>query len=258
MLEVQIIACRTQEFLKILARFAPLPNYLKRSQRSLEKGHNRLLVCRSDCGEEIIENLIQKLNLLRSDLKPILVCDRLAETRTQYQEWKLLWPISVEAQHFQRAKLTMEEIPIIQNNIKLLMTLEDTGMVVDPRDNIPISQAKMDLDVSLLDHCVMRLVENVSNCEKKRQTAASTGNVRKKETDGYYLTGLDVYLNEEPCAMCSMALVHSRVRRVFWIKSRSDGGLGSRYKFHEKKSLNHHFKVYGECDDWNFDACIED
>lgn len=41
-----------------------------------------------------------------------------------------------------------------------------------------------------------------------------------------------------------MALLHSRIRRVFYLVSRSDGALGSRYKLHAAKLLNHHFEVY--------------
>ena len=42
----------------------------------------------------------------------------------------------------------------------------------------------------------------------------------------YLLTGYDVYLTREPCIMCSMALVHSRVSRVFFTEpSPQKGGL---------------------------------
>jgi len=41
-----------------------------------------------------------------------------------------------------------------------------------------------------------------------------------------------------------MALVHSRIGRVFYINQRQDGALGSRYKLHTWTALNHHFDVY--------------
>ena len=51
-----------------------------------------------------------------------------------------------------------------------------------------------------LDHCVMRML-------------------REYTDDNYYLTGYDLYIFREPCIMCAMALVHSRVRRVFYWKN---------------------------------------
>ena len=61
----------------------------------------------------------------------------------------------------------------------------------------------------------------------------------------YLCTGFDLYLTHEPCTMCAMALVHSRIGRVFYVHSNSEGGaLGSRYSVHELPSLNHHFRVY--------------
>ena len=42
-----------------------------------------------------------------------------------------------------------------------------------------------------------------------------------------------------------MALVHSRIRRVFYGCSDSGmGALGSRYKIHTQTGLNHHFEVF--------------
>lgn len=46
---------------------------------------------------------------------------------------------------------------------------------------------------------------------------------------------------------CAMALVHSRIRRVFYGCTDSvTGALGSRYKIHTQVGLNHHFEVF--CD----------
>jgi len=42
-----------------------------------------------------------------------------------------------------------------------------------------------------------------------------------------------------------MALVHSRIKRVFYgITNPSMGGLGSKYKIHTHAAINHHFEVY--------------
>ena len=44
--------------------------------------------------------------------------------------------------------------------------------------------------------------------------------------------------------MCAMALVHSRIGRVFYGTASSDGALGTKYKIHTQKDLNHRFEVF--------------
>ena len=61
----------------------------------------------------------------------------------------------------------------------------------------------------------------------------------------YLCTGWDCYTIHEPCAMCAMALVHSRVRRVIYcLPDVLHGGLGGAFRLHGQKSLNHHYQVY--------------
>jgi tRNA-specific adenosine deaminase 3 len=59
----------------------------------------------------------------------------------------------------------------------------------------------------------------------------------------YLCTGCDVFVTVEPCAMCAMALVHSRIRRLIYALPAAEGALGSKYRLHTVPSINHHYQV---------------
>ena len=64
---------------------------------------------------------------------------------------------------------------------------------------------------------------------------------------GYLLTGSDLFVLREPCAMCAMALVHARVRRVFYcIRDSEHGMLGGLFPLHSLQGshLNHYYEVF--------------
>ena len=77
----------------------------------------------------------------------------------------------------------------------------------------------------------------------------------------YLLTSLSLFTLHEPCVYCTMALLHSRVREIFFLlpspgrgaccgsqldpPSRCDGGQdGGMYALQEQKGLNHSFTVW--------------
>jgi tRNA(adenine34) deaminase len=64
--------------------------------------------------------------------------------------------------------------------------------------------------------------------------------------ENYRLPDCDVYVTLEPCAMCAMALLHARVKRVvFAAFDPKTGAAGSVVDLFREASLNHQTEVLG-------------
>eukprot|EP01023_Acetabularia_acetabulum_P008879 TRINITY_DN13899_c0_g1_i2.p1 TRINITY_DN13899_c0_g1~~TRINITY_DN13899_c0_g1_i2.p1 ORF type:complete len:389 (-),score=34.19 TRINITY_DN13899_c0_g1_i2:32-1198(-) len=61
----------------------------------------------------------------------------------------------------------------------------------------------------------------------------------------YLCTGYHCYVVQEPCIMCAMAMVHSRVSRVVYaVRDEKFGALGGQLNLMKEQTLNHHYDVY--------------
>ena len=62
----------------------------------------------------------------------------------------------------------------------------------------------------------------------------------------YRLTGCDLYVTLEPCAMCAGAIMHARIGRVVYGAADPKGGAcGSVVNLFAEARLNHHATVAG-------------
>ncbi|OVA01072.1 CMP/dCMP deaminase [Macleaya cordata] len=95
--------------------------------------------------------------------------------------------------------------------------------------SLPAKRQKIDLPKDE-DDVVLKACPNGSHSEGARP---------------YLCTGFDIFLAWEPCSMCAMALVHQRIRRIFYaFPNPNCGALGSVYRLQGEKSLNHHYAVF--------------
>ncbi|XP_054816528.1 tRNA-specific adenosine deaminase TAD3 [Prosopis cineraria] len=84
--------------------------------------------------------------------------------------------------------------------------------------------------------------DNVEDDEKLNALSQSSDQVSARP---YLCTGYDIFLVWEPCTMCAMALVHQRIRRIFYaFPNPNAGALGSVHRLQGEKSLNHHYAVF--------------
>ncbi|KAI8140794.1 cytidine deaminase-like protein [Fennellomyces sp. T-0311] len=185
--------------------------------------------------------------------------------RKQFEAWKHLWPIVFREDTRLDPKFTKSDISVIETHLQQIASLGSGSVyarIVDPTSNQVIAEGADTRQVSHhpLHHAVMNCVDAVAIAEKqqrggagrpKRKAAEMTeGPVDAKGEDemvtktAYLCTGYDMFITHEPCAMCAMALVHSRIGRVFYSIPTRTGCLGTLYKIHSYPSLNHHYRVF--------------
>jgi len=126
---------------------------------------------------------------------------------------------------------------------------DKAGLDVDCEENAPANQQQ---EVVNADEDQQQQPSNVSSASSG-DLATMTTHCQQAPTPSsvlpdrpYLCTGYDAYLASEPCHMCAMALVHSRVRRVVYCKSDYKHGAlgGSGMRLHSQTGMNHYYHVF--------------
>lgn len=90
-----------------------------------------------------------------------------------------------------------------------------------------------------LRHAIPNLVRLVADHHAKSSTRSSGNGMH------YLLTSLTVFMTHEPCIMCSMSLLHSRVKDVFYLlPMEHTGGCGGATCLPALEGVNHRFNIY--------------
>ncbi|XP_020537389.1 tRNA-specific adenosine deaminase TAD3 isoform X2 [Jatropha curcas] len=114
------------------------------------------------------------------------------------------------------------------------------------RHLFPVSKEKAFEVEPMLSSCAdspaKRQKTNIANVENGKEMDAHN---EATSVRPYLCTGYDIFLVWEPCTMCAMALVHQRIRRIFYaFPNPNAGALGSVHRLQGEKSLNHHYAVF--------------
>lgn len=110
----------------------------------------------------------------------------------------------------------------------------------------PLRHAVMNLVRAVADSRATSSGENSDNPLPPANHIASTNSTASDRQNGshYLLTSLTVFLSHEPCIMCSMALLHSRVKEIFYlVPMEKTGGCGSAACVPKLEGVNHHYAI---------------
>ncbi|ODQ68660.1 cytidine deaminase-like protein [Nadsonia fulvescens var. elongata DSM 6958] len=173
--------------------------------------------------------------------------------------WPIMWRGNVSAM---RTCLSKNEVNDIRNYLKKVVEMardnKQNGelpiatLIVDPSTNRVVSSVADSRKKAgnPLRHSIMDCVASVADRELNRRKYNDVELKKGDDSDRNYLClGLHVYTTHEPCPMCSMALMHSRVSRLIYIQSSPQVGAiepvsAAGYNIHWNDQLNWHFDAW--------------
>lgn len=170
---------------------------------------------------------------------------RMPGSREEYQRWREaeLWPTSF---HENRSVLQeeQEEAALVERIGarvlgKIAQCRVPTVVVVDPQNTHEDEWAWGVQGGTALEEPVFAAISAVA--QKQRSL-----HEQPVGRDAPYLcTGFLAYCTDEPSIMSAMALVHSRIRAVVFLRSDDwRGGVFSRLRLQDVRETNHHFSVF--------------
>mmetsp|Transcript_17656 Transcript_17656/g.71317 ORF Transcript_17656/g.71317 Transcript_17656/m.71317 type:complete len:277 (-) Transcript_17656:1867-2697(-) len=193
------------------------------------------------------EDLLRVFNLT-----PVIVEVSSVEPRNkgEMEEMGQHWPVTYKPRRVPASLPSEAEYDVMMEHARRIHTRSSgleagalcstVAMIIDPKDGSIVSEGALDT-ADAISHAVLACIRNAATVLSTRPGAL------------YLCTGLDCYVVMEPCVMCTMALVHSRIRRtVFSQRNEEFGGLFGR-KIHRERALNHRFEAYQvdlSCDDY--------
>ncbi|KAF4655341.1 adenosine deaminase, tRNA-specific 3 [Perkinsus chesapeaki] len=238
--------------MKTLSKKSPLPSelsHLKRVRRHQEKeGILEVVVGPEGCAVPV-EGFTVRL---------VDVPKHAALTKEQFREWNLLWPMVWRRPALERGDLALNDPSSVKRK-EILRMMEAAGdikvIIVSPNGDI-LAEAEAD-DRHPLRHASMMAINQVSAAatplpaihsgKRARSPESVDETLSDREKSSYLCTGCSVYLRTEPCIMCSMALLHSRVAEVFFSSGAKCPGFGGFLDLdpplHVNHRLNHTFTV---------------
>ena len=172
-------------------------------------------------------------------------------TQKQYLSCKEKWPLvnmisDKEKYIYDHDEKEKEKILKVFQELK--NDKDYSSYLYDPNNQKIISKGKK--GKFCIEHSIMNMLSSYSSLLVQNSQLGRKSKSPPKEgsellfSDQYFGEGMYVFTKEEPCLMCSMALVHNRVSRIYFSEiNEVEGALCSKIELNNY-NLNHHYLVF--------------
>lgn len=159
--------------------------------------------------------------------------------------WPMAWRGSPNHQFLQTVNI---DVTAEQKMVEKLIELSSDDnrysvtIICDPQNHEILTIGYDSTHTHPLGHSVMNAIANIANNELERRNGDRNN---KDDNMGYLCHNLLVYTTFEPCVMCSMALVHSRIGQLVYLQALpKTGGIESSYCIGDMDGLNWKFNIW--------------
>lgn len=220
-----------ENFLSYLNRYFPFgeefrAKNIRRVKKTLDSGIAKVIIC-PICKynkKQIVEKMKIDVNKICVDYIPQISDSRI---RDQDEFCHKIWPLIRYKKNYE-AENKLEFIEFLNNLFRSSILIDSvSSFYIDHSEKIVILRQNFCKNIATPHlHSVIKLLKQIS------------------PDSTYLFTDFVIVLENEPCLMCSMALMHSRFRFVcFELLNSELGSLYSNVKLQNVKGLNHHQKI---------------
>lgn len=264
---------QTSRLIQELSRNLPISSL--RHLKRVSGGEIILYFSSEKNSKSLLQTYLDTTGLDLDSLREVKVPSRVPKTREQFNKANVFWPCAYREDKYLEKFLSntlFSEEDVAEHSTWMREAVEAAkrsktpvgAVVVDPLTKTVLAIASDDRISNPMKHAVMVVIDLVARTQggglwqlkegdfvfKQNVVKVAVSHSKRnfegvEKPEGPYLcTGYDVYVTREPCAMCAMALVHSRVRRLFYGRESENGALGTLAKIHTLRELNHHYEVF--------------
>lgn len=171
-------------------------------------------------------NLEEQVLALKSIDLPYQVSAGRVKEIESLKQWGYNFKVNTFGDYCQD-KFSIEDIPQEFLSTQDTLATETRCIIYDPNSKrilVDFKKKIVDIQDTSIHHAVIDSLEifGQQRCSQPKEETELLGK-RDPVQDGYYVChNLWVFLSHPPCVMCSMALTHSRISRLYYFESEAD------------------------------------